>query len=257
MKNKGVEDVIQVSDQDFNIDPEFFEMLLDRNAAKIEETKKEVQWNIEFHTVKLNKIKNKFYDVLDFEKFTVKAMRTGAYVTTFRVPKMSDFLQKNIQEFKAILENEIATKEQIELEENDMLNQMDDHPDAEGKAGKDKGKAQAATSQAQANVHKTDAERKREERKVARDARKRKIEKLKTKEHLHQGEDKAEKAKIEEAKKTFGEYKLKMDPNYEVPEHEQVNFIKKRQQMILLEGSIHKLKVDFNTKINELKLRKK
>jgi hypothetical protein len=141
VKNKGVEDVIQVSDQDFNIDPEFFEMLLDRNAAKIEETKKEVQWNIEFHTVKLNKIKNKFYDVLDFEKFTVKAMRTGAYVTTFRVPKMSDFLQKNIQEFKAILENEIATKEQIELEENDMLNQMDDHPDAEGKAGKDKGKA--------------------------------------------------------------------------------------------------------------------
>ena len=27
--------------------------------------------------------------------------------------------------------------------------------------------------------------------------------------------------------------------------------------MILLEGSIHKLKVDFNTKINELKIRKK
>ena len=67
-------------------------MLLDRNATKIEETKKEVQWSIEFHTVKLNKIKNKFYDVLDFEKFTVKAMRTTAYVTTFRVPKMSEFL---------------------------------------------------------------------------------------------------------------------------------------------------------------------
>ena len=48
-----------------------------------------------------------------------------------------------------------------------------------------------------------------------------------------------------------------MDPTYEVPEHEQVNFIKKRQQMILLEGSIHKLKVDFNTKVNELKVRKK
>ena len=133
---------------------------------------------------------------------------------------------------------------------------MDDNPDAE-KAAKDKSKAQAAASQQQTNVHKTDAEKKREERKIARDARKRKIEKLKTKEHLHQGEDKAEKAKIEEAKKTFGEYKLKMDPDYEVPEHEQVNFIKKRQQMILLEGSIHKLKVDFNTKINELKVRKK
>ena len=77
------------------------------------------------------------------------------------------------------------------------------------------------------------------------------------KQHHKEIEDQAEKAKIEEAKRTFGEYKLKMDPNYEVPEHEQVNLIKKRQQMILLEGSIHKLKVDFNTKINELKIRKK
>lgn len=86
-----------MSQNDFNIDPEYFEMLLERNANKIEETKKEVAWNIEYHTVRLNKLKSKFYDVLDFEKFTVKAMRTSSYVTTFRVPKMSDFLQKNIE----------------------------------------------------------------------------------------------------------------------------------------------------------------
>ncbi len=42
-----------------------------------------------------------------------------------------------------------------------------------------------------------------------------------------------------------------------VPENQRVNFAKKRQQMVLLEGSIHKLKVDFNKKIAELKLRKR
>ena len=67
-----------MSQNDFNIDPEYFEMLLERNANKIEETKKEVAWNIEYHTVRLNKLKSKFYDVLDFEKFTVKAMRTSS-----------------------------------------------------------------------------------------------------------------------------------------------------------------------------------
>lgn len=36
-----------------------------------------------------------------------------------------------------------------------------------------------------------------------------------------------------------------------------MNFAKKRQQMVLLEGSIHKLKVDFNKKIAELKVRKR
>jgi hypothetical protein len=32
-------------------------MLKDRNLRKIEEAKKEVAWNIEFHTAKLNKLK--------------------------------------------------------------------------------------------------------------------------------------------------------------------------------------------------------
>lgn len=50
---------------------------------------------------------------------------------------------------------------------------------------------------------------------------------------------------------------LKRDDNYQVPESQQTNFTKKRQQMVLLEASIYKLKMDFNTKIQELKLRKK
>jgi len=73
---------------------------------------------------------------------------------------------------------------------------------------------------------------------------------------MNRGDDKNEKAKIDEARRTFGEYHLKMDDNYEVPESEQVDYKKKRQQMILLEGSIHKIKVDFNIKVNDLRVRK-
>jgi len=47
-----------------------------------------------------------------------------------------------------------------------------------------------------------------------------------------------------------------MEDTYEVPESEQVDYKKKRQQMILLEGSIHKIKVDFNIKVNDLRVRK-
>lgn len=50
---------------------------------------------------------------------------------------------------------------------------------------------------------------------------------------------------------------MKLGANYVVPENQRVNFAKKRQQMVLLEGSIHKLKVDFNKKISELKVRKR
>jgi len=59
--------------------------LYERNENKIEETKKEVAYGIEYATVDLNKLKNKYYDVLEFEKFTVKGIKNDAYVTTFRV----------------------------------------------------------------------------------------------------------------------------------------------------------------------------
>jgi hypothetical protein len=101
------EEWLRLSQEDFNIDPVYFDMLRERNFNKIEEAKKEVAWGIEFSTVRLNKLKEKFYDVLEFEKFTVKALKTTAYVTTFRVHKMSEFLQKSIETFKQMLESEM------------------------------------------------------------------------------------------------------------------------------------------------------
>ena len=74
---------------------------------------------------------------------------------------------------------------------------------------------------------------------------------------MHGGEDPEDRKRIEQAELTFGDYKLKISSNYVVPENQRINFSKKRQQMVLLEGSIHKLKIDFNQKIQELKLRKR
>jgi hypothetical protein len=75
-------------------------ILQERNDEKINETKREVAWNNEYNEVKLAKLREKFYDVLEFEKFTVKAIKNGSYVTTFRVQKMSEHLTSNIEAFK-------------------------------------------------------------------------------------------------------------------------------------------------------------
>jgi len=85
------------------------------------------------------------------------AMRTGSYVTTFRVPKMSDFLTNNINEFKAILESEIAAKEEDQMGEDQIVDNM---ADAEGDKSKEKAKNPiAAVGQpGQAKVHKTHAD---------------------------------------------------------------------------------------------------
>jgi aspartate beta-hydroxylase len=80
---------------------------------------------------------------------------------------------------------------------------------------------------------------------------------LEKKEAKHSVENADDRKNIEIAKTTYGDYKLKMSKNYVVPENQRINAAKKRQQMVLLEGSMHKLKVDFNKKVEELKIRKK
>ncbi len=68
-------------------------------------------------------------------------------------------------------------------------------------------------------MKKTEAEKKREERKLQREERKKKIEKLDKKEAMHSGEDPEDMKRIEEAKNTFGDFKLKLGNDYIVPEN--------------------------------------
>jgi hypothetical protein len=161
-----------------------------------------------------------------------------------------------------MLENEIIGKdndddEDINEEDEEKENKQDNERQKEKEKAAALAAKQKATQQAALDAKKTEGEKKREQRKLEREERKRRIEQLEKKEAMHSGEDPEERKAIDEAWATFGDYKLKQAEDYQVPENQRVNFSKKRQQMVLLEGSIHKLKVDFNQKIQELKVRKK
>lgn len=84
-QNNSAEPHLRIGEDDFQIDAEYFLILAERNDGKISETKKEEAFDIEKNTLALNKFKNKFVDVLEFDKFMVKSVRSNAYVNTFRV----------------------------------------------------------------------------------------------------------------------------------------------------------------------------
>ena len=86
-------------------------MLLDRNEHKIDETNKEVAFKVEWQRVALAKLNKKFYDVLEFRRFTVKGIKVNEYVTTFRIKKMSDFLIDNVERFRQMLEMDLGGKQ--------------------------------------------------------------------------------------------------------------------------------------------------
>lgn len=51
---------------------------------------------------------------------------------------------------------------------------------------------------------------------------------------------------IKSAEENMGDFKLKSDKNYVVPERQRVNAFKKRQQMVLLQESVHFIKMGLN-----------
>ena len=71
-------------------------------------------------------------------------------------------------------------------------------------------------------------------------------------------EDPKDLAAIDYAKKNMGDCKLKTDDDYVVPEDQRINAEKKRRQMVLLEESIHAIKMGYNQRylaLRELKRR--
>ena len=96
---------IRLQDEEFNIDPEFFQMLERELDNKSEITRKEVAWGIEYRRVSLAKLMNVFFDCLHFRKFTVKSIKNGSFVSSFRV-KMNPVLEENVRRFKEMIEKE-------------------------------------------------------------------------------------------------------------------------------------------------------
>lgn len=75
-KNIAQQEVLRVSDQELFIDPDYFDQLLLQNEEKIKVTRNEVHWSIAYHKKRLDKLREKFYDNLDYERFMVKSLKT-------------------------------------------------------------------------------------------------------------------------------------------------------------------------------------
>ena len=259
--NQAEDGWIQLTDKEFNVDPEYFEMLQKNLSERVDITHKEVAWGIEFRKVAYEKLKSVFFDTLEFDRFTVKAIQSDSFVSTFRVKKMSEFLEENVRRFKEMIEKEYQPQSgsDDDIQSEGSSQNRDEELRQERKANKQNKATNQFQNQNQQNYKKkTEAELKREERTRARKARKEELEKHE-KEEGKRNEDDPEDVKTLQAasRSSYGDYKLKMASDYIVPEKERINAEKKRQQMILLENSIFNLKSDFNKKLEELKLVRK
>lgn len=92
------------------IDSEYDEILRSRVTDLLEETNKELAWDIAYHELKANKLKDYFIDELYCHRFRLKAIKTQNSVTTFKVKKLSEYAEKELYEINRILDEEFRSQ---------------------------------------------------------------------------------------------------------------------------------------------------
>jgi hypothetical protein len=139
-KNEGAEKHLRLTEDDLQIDPEFFLILQERIDGKITETKREERWDMEKHALAMEKMSKKYYDDLEVPKFTVKGIREKAHVTTFRVRAMALFLTSHLEAFKQILDSDTAGKNDDEADavDDDDTKENENQVDIEKQKEKEK-----------------------------------------------------------------------------------------------------------------------
>jgi cilia- and flagella-associated protein 44 len=244
----------QLSADDLVLDEQLKASLIAVGDNLCNEVRKEIEYDSTMKSMLLDKLQSKYYSTIAVEGIMLKAFKEKYLVDSFRVDQLSDSLQESLRAVHALLDAEEDAKRRAAKggaaggKSSTSFSQ---------KIGKVAGEVQNVSSPADGGATVSRHEQ-QEQRKAMRAQRKQKIETMLGKKPSQNAEDPKDLADIESAKNNMGDYKLKTDKNYVVPEDQRVNAEKKRREMVLLEESIHAIKMGYNQRflaLRELKRR--
>jgi len=249
--NEALPPAERLDRDEFEVDPELRVILEKEAADKVEEARKELAWESEKKSRALEKLRKAFIDNVAVEHIVLHALRSPYAVHSFRTPKLTQEQQDNIAAVHQLINREERRENLAEGKEG-----------GEGLAAEG-GQAMGGGAEEQ-DVQELTAEEleakgiaKQEIRKILRQQRQRKWEQLLAMKPDDKYEDPKDVSAIQHAQKHMGDYKLKTEEDYVVPEHLRIDAEKKRRQMILLEESIHSIKMGFNDRLLALRDLKK
>ena len=255
-KNASLERAQQLPRDAFELDPKLRQELEAEAQAKIDEVRAELAWISEKHSLALQKLRAKFLDHLIVEHISLSAFQTGIAVSCFRTPALPAFLKQSIDGVHRLMESEETLRTQQEQQlalasGSQTGSEGEDGPG--GSRGGLRGALKARASGKLTAVGRRAGVSEAELRKQARVERAAQLAKLKAAKPDRNVDDPADVQAVQYAEKNMGDYKLKSDPNYIVPEHQRVNAERKRRQMVLLQESVHYIKMALNERFLALR----
>eukprot|EP00741_Cyanophora_paradoxa_P024459 tig00022075_g23616.t1 len=259
----------RLSREELELDPDLRVMLEQEAAEKVKQARLELAWISEKKEIALRKLRKKFLDDIAVERIELLGFKNEHSVTSFRTPHLSATLKANMM----MVHNLIRSEENARPRQSEIVDRSGQYAESTASMPQDGARAQAhaAVSEshggpsADGNASDGESEEKitnatlskAEAKKQQREKRAREWEELMAAKPDDKYEDPADVAAIAWAEKNMGDYKLKTDDDYVVPESQRVNAEKKRRQMILLEESIHSIKMGFNERFLALRDLKK
>lgn len=224
--------------------------------GKLAEAEKELEYDSIKTKMSLDRVYNEYLGCLDYERIVLRSFKTNHVVSTFRTRKLSPEIQAKVSEIQDLLAKDTNPQSPEDAaEDGDALNIT---VTSEGKKKKSKkkktSKKKAKAEKTNTKTHKPISQIEKAERQRKRmEERKRKRVDLDSRKPTDE-DDPELVAEIVNAEQNMGDYKLKTDDTYILPENQRMTAEKKLRQIVLLEHSIHALKTQFNQELLKLRL---
>ena len=107
------------SDKEFddviNVDHEYFDLLSSQINAQIQEVCKELEYDKAKHKVAVEKLRAKYLDPLECGIVTLKGIKSAAFVRTFRLTKLAEFVENGLKEQEELAKIESMKKDKLDI----------------------------------------------------------------------------------------------------------------------------------------------
>jgi hypothetical protein len=263
-KNDKREQAVRLSRDELQIDLQFQENMKLKLNEKLELARKEAEWHSMKVNLRLKKLKDHFINPLDVERIVLTAFGTDKKVCSFKTHKISHLLRQHIDAVHSIINEEINRKNRFSNAGfDDTSSTTSENPSFTDGDPRQTGEMNASfrsannPGSANGDVLKSASKRVRHLTAIekAEDLQRQREQRLRLRTDLMQRqpsdteEDQEVMQEILYCQQNMGDYKLKTDADYMVPEQQRVTAEKKLRQMILLEESMHTLRMVFNVRL--------
>ncbi|GLC74134.1 Cilia- and flagella-associated protein 44 [Pleodorina starrii] len=257
-ENESQAEALRLSREELEVDPGLRELMEAEALRREEVARLELAWESERQRLGLAKLRAYFLEGVETERVALYSLRNGSIVTTFRTAKLSEETRAELAALRAAAAAAAsAAAAGAEGTGRDMGGDARKGSDTGGgSAGDPAAPARARLAEATAALEEGTASGKLNKADLRRLSRKRREAEWAAFNATRPDDtydSPADLKAIQEARRTIGDFKLKSDPNFVVPEEERMTPQRKRHAMLELEEALYDIKHAFNEKFFALR----